>query len=39
MSDVIVKAVEGTHVGFLHHLTGNMESHQVDGEWETLVVD
>ena len=32
----MMKAVEGTHVGFLHQITGNRARWQVYREWETL---
>ena len=39
MSDVMMKAVEGTHVGFLHQIMGKRTRQQADGAWEKLVAE
>ena len=33
LSYATIKAVEGTHVGFLHHITGKLSRRQAYREW------
>ena len=37
MSNFMMKAVEGTHVGFFRQITGKSSRRQSDGSWETPV--
>ena len=39
MSDMEIKLVEVTHVGFLHQTIGNWTRRQAAGEWEKLVAE
>ena len=35
LSYVIMRLMEGSHVGFLRYITGNHARRQANGEWET----